>query len=213
MPGIDSNHITGIVLAGGRGKRMDGCDKGLQKFYGQPLALHVLLRLQTQCARVLINANRNIESYKSFGVPVWPDDPRHYFAGPLAGVLVGLQHADTPYLLTAPCDSPRLPLDLGARLAHALTEQHSDLAMAAGPDTDALEPTHNRAQPVFCLLRTCLTESLLQYLAGGGHEIGAWIKLHRYAVAVFDQSTDDRLAFANVNTWDGLQKLEIQSTN
>ena len=105
--------ITGLVLAGGRGTRMGGVDKGLQSFNGLPLALHALLRLRPQVGEALINANRNLAAYESFGVPVWPDVLADY-AGPLAGFLTGLERCETPWLLTVPCDTPLLPARPGA---------------------------------------------------------------------------------------------------
>ena len=110
--------ITGLILAGGRGSRMGGVDKGLQNFRGQSLAQQTLVRLQQQSLPpqdILINANRNLAAYQSLGVPVWPDS-LDGFAGPLAGFLTGLEHCQTPLLLTVPCDSPLFPLDLVQRL-------------------------------------------------------------------------------------------------
>ena len=113
---IHPSEITALVLAGGRGSRMGGVDKGLQGFRGLPLALHALQRLQPQVGRVMISANRNLPAYEAFGVPVWPDGLADH-AGPLAGFLTALEHCTTPWLLTVPCDSPRFPADLAARLA------------------------------------------------------------------------------------------------
>ncbi len=189
---------------------MGGADKGLQKFRGMPLTLHALMRLQAQCAEVLINANRNLGAYESFGVPVWPDSLSD-FAGPLAGFLVGLEHAQTPYLLTVPCDSPRFPLDLCQRLGQALIDNDADLAMAVGPETDANGQTQWRTQPVFSLLRTRLLESLVRFTHGGGRKIDAWTAQHRGVTVAFDQAGDDPLAFANVNTLGDLHDLENQT--
>ncbi|TMH09190.1 MAG: molybdenum cofactor guanylyltransferase, partial [Betaproteobacteria bacterium] len=99
---IDKNDITGLILAGGRGSRMGGVDKGLQNHHGMPLALHALLRLQPQVGAMLINANRNLGAYESMGAPVWPDALPDY-PGPLAGMLAGLERCTTPYLVTVPC--------------------------------------------------------------------------------------------------------------
>ena len=166
-----------------------------------------MLRLQTQCAEVMINANRNLGAYESFGAPVWPDGLSDY-AGPLAGFLVGLEQAQTPYVLTVPCDSPRFPLDLCARLGQALADEQADLAMAVGAETDDLGQTVWRPQPVFCLLKTELLESLIRFTQGGGRKIDAWTAQHRCAQVAFDQPGDDRLAFANVNTLSELHELE-----
>ena len=120
---IDSHSITAVILAGGRGSRMGGADKGQQSFNGLPLALHTLMRLQTQqgdgIGELMINANRNLAAYEAFGVPVWPDTMADY-AGPLAGFLTALERCETPFLLTVPCDTPLFPLDLAQRLAEAL---------------------------------------------------------------------------------------------
>ena len=107
---IDTKHITGLILAGGRGSRMGHVDKGLQPFRGAPMAVHVMLRLTPQVGNLMINANQNLAPYESFGVPVWPDELQGY-AGPLAGLQTGLMHCETPYLVTAPCDSPFLPTE------------------------------------------------------------------------------------------------------
>lgn len=134
--GIAPAQITGVVLAGGRGARMGGVDKGLQLFNGVPLALHALRRLQAQVGTTLLNANRNIDDYRAFGVPVFPDTVPDY-AGPLAGFVSALEHCTTTYLVTVPCDSPLFPTDLVARLASALTQAQADIAMVsiqgAGP--------------------------------------------------------------------------------
>ncbi|HEV8312245.1 MAG TPA: molybdenum cofactor guanylyltransferase MobA, partial [Burkholderiaceae bacterium] len=126
---IDRQDITGLILAGGRGSRMGGVDKGLQNHHGIPLAMHALLRLQPQVGAMLINANRNLGAYESMGVPVWPDALPDY-PGPLAGMLAGLERCTTPYLVTVPCDTPNFPDDLVERLANAL-EGDEDIAMVA----------------------------------------------------------------------------------
>ena len=102
---IDPSHITGLILAGGRGSRMGGVDKGLQTHLGMPLAMHAMLRLAPQVGEVMINANRNLSAYESMGAAVWPDALSDY-PGPLAGFLAGLEHCATPFLATVPCDSP-----------------------------------------------------------------------------------------------------------
>ena len=145
MTRIDRQDITGLVLAGGRGSRMGGVDKGLQKHQGVTLAMHAMLRLAPQVGHVMINANRNLGAYESMGVPVWPDALADY-PGPLAGFLAGLEHCETPYLVTVPCDSPRFPEDLVARLAHALAERDAEIAMATTCEADGTL----QVQPVIC---------------------------------------------------------------
>ncbi|MFD1712755.1 molybdenum cofactor guanylyltransferase MobA [Ottowia sp. GY511] len=207
---IPPDQITALLLAGGRGSRMGGVDKGLQNFHGTPLALHALLRLQQQSlppGEVLINANRNLAAYESFGVSVWPDALPD-FAGPLAGFLTGLERCETPYLLTLPCDVPHFPLSLCERLAYALQAENADIAMAAAPEADDAGHTRVRTQPVFCLLRAELLESLVRFTHGGGRKIDAWTAQHRQVIVPFDTPDDDPLAFANANTLDELRRLE-----
>jgi molybdopterin-guanine dinucleotide biosynthesis protein A len=195
---IAREDITGVVLAGGRGSRMGGVDKGLQNHKGVPLALHALLRLQPQVGEVMINANRNLGAYESMGVPVWPD-AQGDFPGPLAGVLVGLERCETRYLATVPCDTPNFPLDLVERLAKALEAEGAELAMAATREGGEVV-----RQPVFCLLKADLLESLVRYLHSGERKIDRWTSRRRVATVVFD----DAAAFDNANTPEELLRLQ-----
>ena len=199
---MDPQDITGLILAGGRGSRMGGSDKGLQNFNGVPLALHTLLRLQPQVGEVLVNANRNLSAYESFGVPVWPDALPD-FAGPLAGFLTGLEHCETSWLVTVPCDTPLFPMDLVQRLADAAERDDAEIAMASAPEQDG----QLRTQPVFCLLRRELLESLVRFTHGGGRKIDAWTAQHRTVLVPFDRPEDSR-AFFNANTLGELRQLE-----
>jgi len=206
---INPDDITGLILAGGRGSRMGGVDKGLQTFNGMPLALHTLTRLQMGggVGHIMINANRNLAAYESFGASVWPDALADY-AGPLAGFLSGLAHCETPFLVTVPCDTPLLPLDLVPRLAHALATQDADIAMAAAPEVDKNGLVQIRPQPVFCLLRVDLLESLVKFTQDGGRKIDAWTALHKTVLVPFDLPGDDPRAFCNTNTLAELRQLE-----
>jgi molybdopterin-guanine dinucleotide biosynthesis protein A len=204
---IQLHDISAIILAGGRGTRMGGVDKGMQNFRGTPLALHAALRLQRQqgasLGEVMINANRNLAAYEAFGVPVWPDGLADY-AGPLAGFLTGLEHCETPYLITVPCDTPLFPLDLVQRLARALEREGAEIAMAGGPEEDG----QLRAQPVFCLMRRELLESLVRFTQAGGRKIDKWTALHKTALEPFDAIDDDPKAFFNANTLEQLHSLQ-----
>ena len=204
---INSQEITGIILAGGRGSRMGGVDKGLQNFNGMPLALHTLMRLQMQVGSVMVNANRNLAAYESFGTSVWPDVISD-FAGPLAGFLTGLERCESPFLVTVPCDTPLFPLDLVSRLAEALEREDADIAMAAAPEPDKEGQMQLRTQPVFCLLRVELMESLVAFTHGGGRKIDAWTAQHKTVTVPFDQPGDSAQAFANANTLTELHQLE-----
>ncbi len=199
---IPTSEITGLVLAGGRGSRMGGVDKGLQNHLGLPLAMHALLRLGPQVGQMMVNANRNLGAYDSMGVPVWPDamaGGSDDYPGPLAGFLAGLEHCETPYLVTVPCDTPNFPHDLVARLAAALVAQDADIAMAA-----TLEHGHAQVQPVFCLMAARLIESLVVFTQSGQRKIDRWTGQHRCATVLFD----DADAFFNANTLADLQRLQ-----
>lgn len=212
MTSLPRAHITGLVLAGGRGSRMGGIDKGLQLFNGVPLAQHSLQRLQPQVGQVLLNANRNFERYAAFGAPVFADarDEPAVFAGPLAGFLAGLQHCKTTYLVTVPCDTPHFPADLVARLACALVRHKADIAMAAFPEEGPLRLL--RAQPVFCLINACLVDSLARFVAEGGRRVQSWTAQHATALVPFTAAHDEATAFFNANTLDELHRLESAET-
>ncbi|MDP2007353.1 MAG: molybdenum cofactor guanylyltransferase MobA [Rubrivivax sp.] len=197
-PAIPDTDITGLILCGGRGTRMGGADKGLQNHNGMPLAMHALLRLQPQVGQLMINANRNLSAYESMGVPVWVDQLVD-FPGPLAGWLAGLEQCQTPYMVTVPCDTPAFPQDLVSRLADALVREDAEIAMAA-----TLEEGQVRTQPVFCLLKASLLESLVAYLYAGERKIDRWTAQHRVATVVFD----DAQAFFNANTPQELAQLQ-----
>jgi len=204
---IHTHEITAIVLAGGRGSRMGGADKGLQNFHGTPLALHTVLRLQVQegtlVGELMINANRNLSAYEAFGAPVWPDTLNDY-AGPLAGFLTGLERCETPYLLTVPCDTPLFPLDLARRMAQAFEDETTEIAMAAALEDDG----QLRAQPVFCLMRVELLESLVAFTQAGGRKIDRWTDQHKTVLVPFNLPGDDVRAFCNTNTLAELHALE-----
>jgi molybdopterin-guanine dinucleotide biosynthesis protein A len=205
-----TRNVTALVLAGGRGSRMGGVDKGLQRLDGRPLVEHVLERLRrqagTRLAGCMVNANRNLDDYRALGVSVWPDSLGGY-PGPLAGFLAGLEQCSTPWLLAVPCDTPRFPLDLLERLAQAAEQEDCDLALALGRD----EHGRLRRQPVFCLLRRELQRGLRAYLDGGGRKIDDWIRSQRHAEVAFDAPGDDPRAFHNANTPAELRALQDAS--
>lgn len=204
---IHTHEITAIVLAGGRGSRMGGVDKGLQNFNGTPMALHTVMRLQMQAGNLvgelMVNANRNLAAYEAFGAPVWPDTLSDY-AGPLAGFMTGLERCETPYLLTVPCDTPLFPLDLAQRLAQAFEDDSTEIAMAAALEDDG----QLRTQPVFCLMRVELLESLVAFTQAGGRKIDRWTAQHKTVAVPFNLPGDNARAFCNANTLHELHALE-----
>jgi molybdopterin-guanine dinucleotide biosynthesis protein A len=200
-PRIATNDITGLVLAGGRGSRMGGIDKGLQEHAGKPLALHALQRLAPQVGPLWINANRNLEAYAALGAPVCADVLPDY-AGPLAGFMAGLEHCTTPWLVSVPCDSPLFPTDLVERLARAATDADAEIAMAATLDGGVVQ-----VQPVFCLMKASLKASLAAFTQSGQRKIDRWTALHRCVEVRFD----DAHAFFNANTLAELQQLQAHA--
>ena len=199
------HHITGCILAGGRALRMGGVDKGLQLFRGQTLVQHALMRLQPQVSQLLINANRNPADYALTGLKVIADTD---FAdmGPLSGFLSGLQHCDTEWLVTVPCDSPFFPLDLVEKLAAAATAKQSLIAMV---QTQRLPDNAWELQPVFCLMHRSLIHSLKDYLASGQRKISAWAQQQTpLALCEFEETAESAHPFANANTLQELQNLQ-----
>ena len=178
--------ISGILLAGGQGRRMGGVDKGLQLLRGKPMAQWVIERFAPQVDELLINANQNIEQYQQLGYRVIPDAIGG-FAGPLAGLHRGLSEATHPLVVTAPCDSPFLPLDLVAQLKAALDANHADLAVAK---------TGDQPHPVFSLCRKSVLTSLTVFLESGGRKIDAWY----VQLKVVEVQFADEAAFRNINT-------------
>lgn len=193
----ESKAITGLILAGGQSRRMGGIDKGLQMFRGKRLVDHVYERLAPQVGGIIVNANRNHDAYRTFGVRV-VSDAIGGFAGPLAGLHAGLSVSRRPYLATAPCDSPFLPEDLVARLYAGLDGSGADIAVAR---------TGKWLQPVFCLARRGVLDDLSAFLKGGGRKVDAWYATLGVAEVAFD---DEEEAFSNINTSDELKALQTE---
>ena len=197
---IERALITGLVLAGGRGSRMGGADKGLQPLHGRPLVQHAIERLRPQVGPLWVSANRNAPAYAALGVPVCADTVPGQ-PGPLAGLLAGLQQCTTPWLAAVPCDVPRFPVDLVARLAAGLQAAGAELAIAVTVDNGV-----QRAHPVFCLLPVTLRDDLAAALARDERRVLQWMRRHRCAEVPFH----DASAFANANTGEDLRRLEIE---
>jgi len=179
--------VTGVVLAGGQGRRMGGVDKGLVELADEPMVAHVLARLVPQVADVLINANQNLDRYRAFGHLVVPDAVGG-FAGPLAGLHAGMTAATRELVVTVPCDSPFLPEDLVGRLHGALIGAGAQLAVAK---------TFDQPHPVFALVSRSVLANLAAFLESGGRKIDAWYATLRHVEVAFD---DEAEAFRNINT-------------
>ncbi|MCG8488224.1 MAG: molybdenum cofactor guanylyltransferase [Chromatiales bacterium] len=183
----DRSEYTAVILAGGRGSRMGGNDKGLVLLEGKPLIEHVITTIAPQVGHLLINANRNMADYQKFGYPVIRDELSGY-QGPLAGIYSALEQISTPDLITVPCDGPRLPQDLVARLARAREAEAADIAVAHDG---------KRLQPVYALIAKKLRPSLKAYLDGGDRKIDLWYAQHKMATADFSDIPE---TFLNINT-------------
>jgi molybdopterin-guanine dinucleotide biosynthesis protein A len=200
--GIARHEITGIVLAGGLGRRMSddgsGTDKGLRTFRGRPMASHVIGRLAPQVGPVAINTGRDDAAWRAFGLPLVPDEIGG-FAGPLAGLHAALGWARTPWVVTAPCDTPFLPLDLVSRLARAAAGTGARIAVAR---------TGSQPHPVFALVDRTLRDDLAAFLGSGRRRIDAW-----YApLPVVEVDFGDDAPFRNINTADDLARWEREAS-
>ena len=193
------DHITGLVLAGGLGRRMGGVDKGLSRLGDEPLVAHIIRRLAPQVGRLIINANQNHDIYAGFGYPVVGDRIEGH-AGPLAGLEAGLAACTTPYLLTVPCDSPLLPADLVSRLAACLTAHKASIAVAR---------TGEQLHPVFSLIRSDELPELQAFINAGGRRMEAGLRRLCWAPCPFDDCPE---AFANINTPDELRAHQAGDT-
>lgn len=192
---IPHSAVTGLILAGGAGRRMGGADKGLLEIAGRPLVAWVLAALAPQTGRLLISANRNLARYATFGVPV-VEDRCGGFQGPLAGIAAALDTIETGWLLVSPCDTPLLPRDLAARLSSALVEQRA--VVAIGADT-------KRSHPLHALIPRHLAGDLAEYLDRGGRSVLGWVERHRPAVAGF---ADD--VFCNINRPEDRTRIAVR---
>jgi molybdopterin-guanine dinucleotide biosynthesis protein A len=186
--------VTGVVLAGGQGRRMGGVDKGLVELGGKPMIAHVLERFRPQVAELLINANQNAERYGTFGYPVVADAVGG-FAGPLAGLHAAMAQATHSLVATVPCDSPFLPFDLVQRLMEGLKTNDAELAVAR---------TFDQPHPVFCIVRATVLPHLTAFLDKGGRKIDAWYATLKVIEVRFDDEAD---AFRNINTREELGQV------
>lgn len=184
---IDKAQITALVLAGGKGRRMGGRDKGLLPFGDGFLVGHVLAAIRPQVGAALISANRHRDEYLQFGVPVLAD-PLDDFQGPLAGFLAGLQNMHTEFLLTLPCDGPIVIGDLAQRLAAGLSKDGANIAVAHDG---------NRLQPVYALLHRRVLPDLVLALEQGERKIDRWYSRNHWVTVDFSDVPEQ---FSNINT-------------
>lgn len=183
--------ISAVILAGGKARRMQGRDKGLQLLHGKPLVQHVIEHLQPQISAIAINANRNQADYAQFGLPVFADELPD-FQGPLSGMLTGLEQASTDFVLFTPCDSPFFPHNLLAKLKSAVENDRTFIAYAC--DTE-------REHPTFCLMSVSLKDKLRTYLASGERRLLQFMRENGGVSVTFEKNEGQ---FVNFNTLDDL---------
>jgi len=187
--------FTGVILAGGQAQRMGGQDKGLIELNGSPMVQYVLDAIVPQVIKVIINANRNQDIYAHYGHEVIGDEFEGFF-GPLAGMASSMRAISTPFMLTAPCDSPFVPDDLAKRLYLQMIKKDADISVAHDG---------KRIQPVFVMLKTSLLDSMLDFLNKGERKIDIWFEQHKLAVTDFSDKPD---TFININNRDDLSLIE-----
>jgi len=192
---LDFKHLTGVILAGGRGLRMGGQDKGLAMLDGQPLAVHVRNRLEPQVGALLLNANRSAKQYAELGFHVVPDAVEGY-PGPLAGILAGLTNAQTEWVLFSACDTPWVPKDLAERLWQAVGQSRDGVAVAHDGE---------RMQWLSCLMHKERLASVAQALTDDIRSMKGWLAPLDVAVADF---SDQAAAFANLNSREELAQAQ-----
>ena len=194
MNKITAKDVTAVILAGGMGRRMGGQDKGLVEYKNTTLIQHVISGIAKQAEHILINANRNIDTYAAFGFPVIEDSLQN-FQGPLAGFYAAMQQAETDYILTLPCDGPYVVDDYLQAMLNVLNEQDCEMVIASDGE---------RMQPVYALIPVRLKDSLLRYLEAGERKIDRWYQRHQFALAEFSESTK---LFTNINTPEDIQEV------
>jgi len=195
MNKLNKHNITAVILAGGKGRRMDGNDKGLVELSNRPLIEHVIDAIEPQVEKIIVNANRNHEKYAHYGYPVISDTLDDY-QGPLAGFYSAMKQSTTSHIVTLPCDGPLLPGDLVERLIDALADNNAEIAVVHDGD---------RMQPVYSLIPATLTDSLNAFLDSGERKIDLWYKQHRVALADYSDCPE---AFRNINTAEQRDKLQ-----
>jgi len=186
--------LTVVILAGGRGSRLGGQDKGLLEWQGKPLIEHILQNITSVTKNIIINANRNTEVYQQYGYPVVGDDIEDY-AGPLAGMLAALRSTNTPYVMTVPCDAPSTAPEMIEQFCDTHEIQQQTLYVAS---------TDDGLQPVYAMINASLKDNLSQYLAEGNRKTQSWLKDNNAVVIHFDQQVT---SFFNINTEDEYRSL------
>ncbi len=197
--------IAGVILAGGRARRMGGGDKALMELGGETLLARVIARLKPQVGEIVLNANGDPGRFAEFGLPVVADTVAG-FAGPLAGILAGMRWAAArghTHVASAAGDTPFFPADLVARLTEAEKASGQPIALAATNDPERGLSEH----PTFGLWPVDLADNLEESLTVGNmRKIIVWTSRHGCARAVFDEAAE--FPFFNVNTPEDMVEAE-----
>jgi len=192
---LNKHNVTAVILAGGKGRRMDGKDKGLVELENRPLIEYVIDAIKPQVETIILNANRNRAQYSSYGYPVVSDALADH-QGPLAGFICAMKSSTTSHIVTLPCDGPFLPGDLVERLTASLTDDNAEIAVAHDGD---------RMQTVYSLIPITLANSLDAFLDSGERKTELWYRQHRIALADFSDCPE---AFRNINTAEQYNRLQ-----
>jgi molybdopterin-guanine dinucleotide biosynthesis protein A len=194
MRPVNNNDVTVVILAGGKGRRMGGKDKGLIAFKNDSLIKHIIDAISQQTNTILINANRNIEKYAEYGYPVI-EDSLSDFQGPLAGFMAAMSVAETDYILTLPCDGPIIVENYVEEMISRLNRTGSEIVVASDGQ---------RMQPVYALIPVKLQSSLQKFLGDGERKIDKWYQQHQTSLAEFN---DESGVFTNMNTPEDIKKF------
>ncbi len=194
LPIPDKNTLTGVIIAGGRGSRLGGQDKGFIRLHDRTLIEQIIEQISPQVKRLIINANRNLEQYRQLGLPVIEDDLPG-FQGPLAGILTALHQVSTDFIITLPCDAPQLTSDYVIRMIKSLADSNAEIAVAHDGQ---------RMQQMYALIPTSLAAKLEEFLRGDQHAIKHWFAEHELVSTDF---SDIPTMFTNINTREDLLKL------
>jgi len=192
---LNKHNVTAVILAGGKGRRMDGKDKGLVELENRPLIEYVIDAIKPQVETIILNANRNQAQYSRYGYPVVSDALADH-QGPLAGFICAMKSSTTSHIVTLPCDGPFLPGDLVERLTASLTDDNAEIAVAHDGD---------RMQTVYSLIPVTLANSLDAFLDSGERKVELWYRRHRIALADFSDCPE---AFRNINTAEQYNRLQ-----
>lgn len=193
-----SKKVAGVILAGGLARRMNGVDKGLVSYKGRPLVSFAIEALKDLADQIIINANRSLDKYLQFGLPILTDETDG-FDGPLAGIQAAMHYVNAEILLVMPCDTPLIKAEHMKKLLIMLEKNDADVAVAFDGE---------RLHPVILAINTCLKFSLQIYLNKGGRKVETWVRQQNTVLADFSKEPE---IFVNINSLAELSELELKT--